>query len=163
MFGGYAPSLPTLFLAKNAQFHFSYFADTFIYETPSAPAASDVPNEPTLAAPRWKQVLTPGFPTYRCQAQLNCDPETGRTYLFGGFTNSEYVPCRKDLISRSFGDLWELRIDEPGGHFENVDLEEETRTAKAGPWLRCFTCGSAGPWKKCGGTLLLSIALYEHF
>jgi hypothetical protein len=56
-------------------------------------------------------------------------------------------------MSRNFGDLWELRIDEPGGGFEGVDLEEERRTAAAGPWLRCFTCGSAGNWKKCSGTL----------
>ena len=46
----------------------------------------------------------------------------------------------------------------PGGFFEGVDLEEEARTAKAGPWQRCFTCGSAGPWKKCGGEFRLHYA-----
>lgn len=58
---------------------------------------------------------------------------------------------RKGTVSRSFGDLWQLCIDQPGGFFEGVDLDEEARTAQAGPWQRCFTCGSAGPWKKCGG------------
>lgn len=54
-------------------------------------------------------------------------------------------------MSRNFGDVWELRIDESGGGFEGVDLKEERRTAAAGPWQRCFTCGSAGNWKKCAG------------
>lgn len=52
---------------------------------------------------------------------------------------------------RSYADLWQLRLDLPGGDFDKVNLEEEARTAKAGPWQRCFTCGTAGPWKKCGG------------
>ena len=47
--------------------------------------------------------------------------------------------------------MWQLCLDEPGGYFEGVDLDEEARTAKAGPWQRCFACGCAGPWKKCGG------------
>lgn len=131
-------------MAKHQQFGFSYYADTFIYD----PSPSDNPNS---SDPKWKQVLTRGFPTYRCQAHLMADPVTGKTYLYGGFTNSELVPTRKDYITRSFGDLWQLRIDEPGGDFEEVNLEDEARTAKIGPWQRCFTCGSAGPWKKCGG------------
>lgn len=57
----------------------------------------------------------------------------------------------KKHSSRSYGDLWQLKLECPGGWFEGVDLEEEARTAKAGPWQRCFGCGSAGPWKKCGG------------
>lgn len=67
--------------------------------------------------------------------------------------NTEFVPSRVKNTSRSFADLWELRLDLPGGGFEGVDLEEEARTAKAGPWQRCFSCGSAGPWKKCGGKI----------
>lgn len=56
------------------------------------------------------------------------------------------------MVSKPFGDLWELRLDVPGGHFDAVDLEEEIRTAKAGPYQRCFACGNAGPWRKCGGS-----------
>ncbi|KAJ6460780.1 hypothetical protein DFH09DRAFT_1114568 [Mycena vulgaris] len=63
-----------------------------------------------------------------------------------------YIPTRiAKLILRSFGDLWELRIDEPGGHFEEVGVEEEARSARAGPWQRCFSCAAAGPWKKWQG------------
>jgi hypothetical protein len=52
--------------------------------------------------------------------------------------------------------VWQLRLDVPGGDFEGVDLDEEARTEKAGPWQRCFTCGDAGMWKKCSGELLRS-------
>ncbi|KAF7371251.1 hypothetical protein MSAN_00760900 [Mycena sanguinolenta] len=155
VFGGYHPSLTTLILTPGREviFPYSYFADTFIYDmTPSPPTSADSASEPTLSAPKWKQVLTPGFPTYRCQAHLQCDPATGRTYMFGGWTNCQFIPTRSKLMSRSFGDLWELRLDMDGGHFEEVDFEEEARVAKAGPWQRCFACASAGPWKKCGGS-----------
>ena len=50
--------------------------------------------------------------------------------------------------------MWQLRLDVPEGDFEGVDLDEEARTAKAGPWQRCFTCGDAGMWKKCSGESL---------
>lgn len=131
-------------------FGFTYYADTFIYDgTPTD--TSDTASDP-LQSQMWKQVVTQGFPTYRAQAQLVADPQTGRTYLFGGFTNNQYVPTRQDAVSRSFGDIWELRVDLPGGNFAGVDVEDEGRTAAAGPWQRCFTCGSAGQWKKCAGT-----------
>ncbi|KAJ7077529.1 hypothetical protein B0H15DRAFT_924949 [Mycena belliarum] len=151
VFGGYHPSLSTYVLTpgKEIGFDYSYFADTFVYEAASA-SASEI--EPTLSAPKWRQVLTPGFPTYRCQAHLACDPATGKTYMFGGWTNSQFIPTRSKLLSRSFGDLWELRMDVPGGHFEGVDVAAEARVARAGPWQRCFTCAAAGPWKKCGGS-----------
>jgi hypothetical protein len=74
-----------------------------------------------------------------------------KTFMFGGYTNSDFVPSRNDFSSRHFGDLWQLMIDEPGGGFDGVDDAEERRTAKAGPWQRCFACGSAGKWSKCGG------------
>ncbi|KAJ7668170.1 hypothetical protein B0H17DRAFT_950044 [Mycena rosella] len=152
VFGGYHPSLSTYVLTPGEElgFDFSYFADTFIYDA-VPPVSVSISTEPTLAAPKWKQVLTPGFPTYRCQAHLACDPITGKTYMFGGWTNSQYIPTRAKLLSRSFGDLWELRLDLPGGHFEGVDIEDEARNARAGPWQRCFTCAAAGPWRKCGG------------
>ncbi|KAF7371291.1 hypothetical protein MSAN_00765000 [Mycena sanguinolenta] len=126
VFGGYHPSLTTLILTpgREVMFPYSYFADTFIYDmAPSPPTGVDSASEPTLSAPKWKQVLTPGFPTYRCQAHLQCDPVTGRTYIFGGWTNCQFIPTRSKLMSRSFGDLWELRWDMDGGHFEEVDFE----------------------------------------
>lgn len=131
--------LPTEFVEEHQYFSFTYYADTFIY----------TPDE--TGARRWKHVLTRGYPTYRAQAVLFSDPATGRTFLFGGYINSEFVPDGKHIVSRAFNDLWELRLDVPGGHFEGVDLDEEARTASVGPWKRCFNCGSAGPWKKCGG------------
>jgi hypothetical protein len=160
VFGGYNPSIPTFYLPKNQQFGFSYYADTFMYspsdpESPPIDTPSTEPSQKDIKAPKWKQVLTRGFPTYRCQARLLADSATGKTYLFGGYTNTDLVPSRKDYISRSFGDVWQLRVDEPGGYFDGVNLEEEARTAKIGPWQRCFTCGDTGPWKKCGGELWL--------
>ncbi|KAF8142897.1 hypothetical protein K438DRAFT_1922523 [Mycena galopus ATCC 62051] len=152
IFGGYHPTLPTHVIApsgQEVQFNYSYFADTFLYNV-SPPAGTCT--EPTFAAPKWQQVLTPGFPTYRCQAQLSVDSATGKTYMFGGWTNNQYIPTHTQLVSRSFGDVWELRVDLPGGNFEEVDVEEEMRVARAGPWQRCFACGAAGPWKKCGGS-----------
>ncbi|KAF9462280.1 hypothetical protein BDZ94DRAFT_1283075 [Collybia nuda] len=136
IFGGYNPALPTMI--ERGIFEFSYYADTFIYYQVSP-----------SAEPKWKQVLTRGFPTYRAQSQLISDPVTGKMYLFGGYVNTEAVPSRR---SRIFGDLWQLRINIPGGEFYGIDLEDEARTAMAGPWQRCFTCTSVGRWKKCGGS-----------
>ncbi|KAJ7491355.1 hypothetical protein B0H11DRAFT_1007662 [Mycena galericulata] len=147
-FGGYAPTVPSHFGPNKAVYVFSYYGDTFMYGSDAPVSASGTP---ATGGAAWKQVLTRGFPTYRAQTHLVSDPTTGRTFLFGGYVNSEYVPSRSAEASRSFGDLWELRIDVPGGHFEEVDIEGEARTARVGPWQRCFTCGSAGPWKKCGG------------
>jgi hypothetical protein len=161
VFGGYNPTLPTTVVADNTMFNYSYFADTFMYipPDPAFPPVSTPMTSPTqtdVGVPKWKQILTRGFPTYRCQAQLSTDPDTGKMYLFGGFTNKSYVPCRNGYITKSFGDVWQLRIDEPGGDFEGVDVEEEARTARAGPWQRCFACGDAGPWRKCGGESIFS-------
>ncbi|KAJ6473405.1 hypothetical protein C8R47DRAFT_1145423 [Mycena vitilis] len=152
VFGGYHPTLPTTVTAPGGQtleFAYSYFADTFLCDLDPTANAS---NESRRPGPQWKQVLTAGFPTYRCQAQLIVDNATGKTYMFGGWTNNQYIPTHTKVISRSFGDVWELRVDLPGGHFDGVDAEEEARVAPAGPWQRCFACAAAGPWKKCGGT-----------
>lgn len=54
------------------------------------------------------------------------------------------IPTCLDSISRSYGDLWHLRLDLPGGHFEGVDVGEEARTGTLGPWRRCFGCGGVG-------------------
>ncbi|KAJ7036339.1 hypothetical protein C8F04DRAFT_1220966 [Mycena alexandri] len=150
VFGGYHPTLPThvVTAGNEVQFNYSYFADTFIYDmTPTADAA-----DPPRLSRKWQQVRTAGFPTYRCQAQLAVDSATGKTYMFGGWTNNQYIPTRTKLMSRSFGYLCELRVNLPRGHFEEADVEEEARVAKAGPWQRCFSCASAGPWKRCGGS-----------
>ncbi|KZV74314.1 hypothetical protein PENSPDRAFT_601658 [Peniophora sp. CONT] len=140
-YGGYNASLP-YDSPMGQRFFFSYFADTFIYDPHPADGSS----------PAWKQVITRGFPTYRAQCAVFSDSESGKIYMFGGYTNSQFVPDKKNFISRSFGDLWQLRLDIPGGDFEGVDVEEEARTAKQGPWQRCYACGSTGPWKKCGGS-----------
>ena len=70
-------------------------------------------------------------------------------------------------MSKPFGDLWELRFDVSGGHFNTIDLEEEIRTAMVGPYQRYFVCGNAGPWRKRGGSLLclflLFVLLIYHF
>ena len=79
----------------------------------------------------------------------------GKIFLFGGYTNKEYIKGRQGAMTGSYGDLWQLKIDIPGGYFEDVDIEEETRTARAGPWQRCFGCGNSGPGaglKKCTGS-----------
>ncbi|RDB31086.1 hypothetical protein Hypma_000053 [Hypsizygus marmoreus] len=151
VFGGYSPTVPTGYPNQRASCAFSYYADTFI--------ASDAepeygPTSSGVASPKWKQVLTRGYPTYRAQARLFCDEKTGKTFLFSGYTNMEFIHCGEEPLmkTRTFVDLWQLRMDVPGGFFEGVDMEEEARTAKAGPWQRCFFCGSAGQWKKCGGT-----------
>ena len=74
----------------------------------------------------------------------------GKTFLYGGYTSNEYLPFYKQ--ARSFSDIWQLKVDVMNGFFEDVDVEEEARSAKAGPWQRCFTCGSTGhSWKRCGG------------
>jgi hypothetical protein len=160
VFGGYHPTLPTHVLntttGREMQFNYSYFGDTFLYDV--APSPSPDHATPTSRAPKWAQVLTAGFPTYRCQAQLAVDSTTGKTYMFGGWTNNQYIPTHTQMVSRSFGDVWELRVDLPGGNFEGVDVEEEGRVARAGPWQRCWACAAAGPWKKCGGKLFFVLS-----
>lgn len=167
VFGGHAPSLPTTFVQQRKQdsFEFTYYADTFVYDYPEPdaidtnfpPYASTNPEELTAPSqatyPAWKQVVTHGFPTYRCHSHLESDPDTGKVYLFGGYTNSDFVPSRGNYLTRPFGDVWQLRMDVPGegGDFASVDMDTEARTARAGPWKRCFSCGNTGLWKQCAG------------
>ncbi|KAJ7093289.1 hypothetical protein B0H15DRAFT_1020725 [Mycena belliarum] len=143
VFGGYSPTVPTWFDDIKDTYTYTYYADTFVGDmrAPGTPIA-------------WKQVLSPGFPTYRAEAALVTDPATGKIYLFGGYKNTTYVRSKKAEPSesaRAFVDLWQLRLDVPGGCFEGVDLAEEARSTRAGPWQRCFTCGITGPGKRCGG------------
>ena len=64
MFGGYNSAIPTL---RNPRFFgFTYYADTFMLDA--------VPEDGS--APRWRQVITRGWPTYRAQCKLFTDPET---------------------------------------------------------------------------------------
>ncbi|KAI0075656.1 hypothetical protein K474DRAFT_1646268 [Panus rudis PR-1116 ss-1] len=154
VFGGYMPSVPTMRPEQQLQHSFTYYADTFVYIPPPLSDESSKKAVTTTSSlgPRWKQVITRGFPTYRAQSQLFTDPATGKMYLFGGYTNAQFIPDNRHEISRAFSDIWQLKLDIPGGYFEGVDLEEEKRTATAGPWKRCFNCGNAGPWRKCGGS-----------
>ncbi|KAL6306427.1 hypothetical protein BKA93DRAFT_816487 [Sparassis latifolia] len=147
IFGGYSPELPTLFATSGICFGFSYYADTFMLDYSS----------PT---PKWKHVLTRGFPTYRAQATLLTDPDTGRMFLFGGYTNTDWVPSGEHERTRSFGDVWQFRVDVPRGFFEEVDMDDEERTALVGPWQKCFSCGSIGPWKKCGGEYMQRASVF---
>ncbi|KAJ7692453.1 hypothetical protein B0H17DRAFT_541126 [Mycena rosella] len=144
VFGGYSPSVPTWFDDIEDMVGYTYYADTFIGDLNSDSA--------TRAPIAWKQVLTRGFPTYRAEATLVTDTKTGKIFLFGGYKNTYYVRSKNTAASsRAFADLWQLRLDIPGGYFAGVDLDEEARTASAGPWQRCFACGETGPWKRCGG------------
>ena len=134
VFGGYNPSFGTQF--DNNFFPFAYFADTFIYcpdeSTPiskqshAATGTSDTLSFQNLRG-KWKHVLTRGFPTYRAQSQLLTDPTTGKMYLFGGYVNTDWVPSGRAGSSRTFGDVWQLRIDVPGGCFEDVDMLRRPR------------------------------------
>ncbi|CAL1701225.1 unnamed protein product [Somion occarium] len=163
LFGGYSPTLETYLPEQKKCHSFTYFGDTFLYIPPSSSPS------PSSERPKFKQVITRGFPTYRAGAHLFTDPATGKVYLFGGYTNSQLIPEPRDDAMRSYADLWQLRLDVPGGHFEDANLEEDARTARVGPWQRCFNCGNAGPWKKCGGMvmqrpcILLRLAVSERW
>ncbi|KAJ7802829.1 hypothetical protein B0H14DRAFT_3884360 [Mycena olivaceomarginata] len=122
VFGGYSPKVPTWLEDLDDIVTYSYYADTFI-----ADAGADGSPGP------WKQILTRGFPTYRAQSALVTDTRTGKIFLFSGYKNNVYVPSRNrapDSSARSFNDLWQLRLDFPGGFFDGVNLEEEARTAQ---------------------------------
>ncbi|SJK99591.1 uncharacterized protein ARMOST_02899 [Armillaria ostoyae] len=158
LFGGYSTGQDTIVLSdepggRAMSFKFTYFADTFMYDP--VPVTGNPDATPTMKAPKWKHVLTRGFPTYRCQANLIVDPDNGKTYMFGGYTNTQLVPMCKQNQSpyvKAFNDLWQLKLDTPGGDFADVDVEEEALNARAGPWRRCFNCASTGYIHKCGGS-----------
>lgn len=63
---------------------------------------------------------------------------------------------------RTYNDLWQLKIDMPGGNWKPKDLERDIRMERMGPWSRCFTCGVCDiSWQKCElkvdyGTRMLS-------
>lgn len=141
VFGGYCGTTNTYFPDRGVNFTFAYYADTYLWDPSNR---------------LWCQVLTRGFPTYRAQARLVVDDETGKSYLFGGYTNSDFVPSNH-VVSRAFNDLWELKIDFEDGRGGIVDRvkelgQEEERTAVMGPWGTCFCCGAVGQWRMCGGS-----------
>ncbi|KAH0608213.1 uncharacterized protein H6S33_002265 [Morchella sextelata] len=141
VFGGYCGTTNTYFPDRGVNFTFAYYADTYIWNP---------------ADRKWSQVLTRGFPTYRAQARLIIDEQSGKSYLFGGYTNSDFVPSNH-VVSRAFNDLWELKIDFEDGRGGIVDRvlelgKDEKRTAVMGPWGTCFCCGAVGQWKMCGGS-----------
>lgn len=139
-FGGFSSNLPTVTGPQHV-WNFAYFADTFMLDT-SDPSKSN-----------FKQVNTRGFPNYRAKAHFVVDDTTGKTYLFSGYVNAEFVRSEKKGLTRNYMDLWQLRTDVENGFFEGVDVDQEARTERAGSFQRCFSCGSAGPWRKCGGRI----------
>lgn len=69
VFGGYDSRTPFLPSTGDIAFAYTYFADTFLWD---------------IQTRRWSQVITRGFPTYRASPDVFTDPQTGKTYLFGG-------------------------------------------------------------------------------
>ncbi|KIJ45375.1 hypothetical protein M422DRAFT_251147 [Sphaerobolus stellatus SS14] len=117
---------------KNIDNVCSYFTDTYIFDP---------------AAFAWKHVFTRGFPTYRALGEMFSDPGVAKVFLFRGYTDNEIVPPRIGFTS-AFHDIWQLRLDMEGGLWDVVDLEEDLKMAKAGPWQRCFNCSASGDTKK---------------
>ncbi|THH27827.1 hypothetical protein EUX98_g6367 [Antrodiella citrinella] len=120
VYGGYNADLNSA-----NTFGFAFFSDAFVHDPGSG---------------IWKQVITRGFPTYRAQCALVVDPDTGVTYLYGGWTNSEYYPS-KVVLNRTFDDLWQLKLDIVRGGMSEDDFHIDPRTVPHGPWYQCFSCG----------------------
>ncbi|EJD48555.1 hypothetical protein AURDEDRAFT_60834 [Auricularia subglabra TFB-10046 SS5] len=147
VYGGYNASMPTMDDSKaptsvspllpGSMFQYAYFGDAFLFDPVTR---------------LWQHVLVKGFPSYRAGSSFVCDPDDGKLYMFGGYTNAQYVPANRNAV-RMYCDLWQLKIDLPGGCWNPKDLERDIRLERAGPWMRCFTCGNCGlNWQKCGGT-----------
>ncbi|RPD60377.1 hypothetical protein L227DRAFT_575448 [Lentinus tigrinus ALCF2SS1-6] len=102
----------TIIQPRGVCYGFHYFSHTFILNHSSA-------------APRWRQIITSSFPTYRAQGQLLTDPATGKLYLFGGYTTTDWVLAGKS---------------------EQLVVDEEKRTAQMGPgpWQVCYACNAVG-------------------
>ncbi|KZW04455.1 hypothetical protein EXIGLDRAFT_664026 [Exidia glandulosa HHB12029] len=143
VYGGYHSSLYTKddqaleALGPGVHFRYSYFGDTLLYDPKTR---------------LWQMVLVKGFPSYRAASSLVCDPDDGKVYLFGGYSNAEFSPSRRNIV-RPYNDLWQLKIDMPGGSWDPEDLERDIQQERLGPWARCAFCASIGVgWQKCGGT-----------
>lgn len=83
-----------------------------------------------------------------------------------GYSNAEFCPSKNQQVRalthgvqrasrlhwqvRTYNDLWQLKIDMPGGNWKPKDLERDIRMERMGPWSRCFTCGVCDiSWQKC--------------
>ncbi|GAW10274.1 hypothetical protein LENED_012521 [Lentinula edodes] len=136
VYGGYHGNMTTLetkMTIQDTMYEFAFYGDTFIYD----PEANI-----------WQHVLVRGFPSYRAMSTIVSDPDTGKIYLFGGYTNPDFVPA-KNFSSRAYNDIWTLKLNLPGGHWNPDDLTRDVRAEKMGPWMRCFTCGNCGiDWQK---------------
>ena len=130
-FGGYCGTTSTYLPERDANLGFAYYADTYVWHPKTG---------------KWAQVLTRGFPTYRARGKLLFDAGSGKTYMFGGYTNADFA-LSKRTYARMFNDLWELKLD-----VEDGELVDEERTAVMGPWGTCFDCGKVGLWGMCGGS-----------
>ncbi|KAJ3998889.1 hypothetical protein F5050DRAFT_1741392 [Lentinula boryana] len=139
VYGGYHGNMTTLEFNigdRNTSFNFAFYGDTFVYDPETN---------------MWQHVLVRGFPSYRAMSKMVCDPDTGKIYLFGGYTNPDFVPA-KNMSLRVYNDVWTLKVDLPGGHWNPEDLTRDVRAERMGPWMRCFTCGNCGiNWQKCAG------------
>ncbi|KIJ48111.1 hypothetical protein M422DRAFT_28575 [Sphaerobolus stellatus SS14] len=107
---------------KNIDHVCSYFPDTYIFD-PAAFAS--------------KHVFICAFPTYRPLAKMFSDPGTENIFIWTIYIQRNHS-----------NDICQLRLDMEGGFWNEMDLEEDLRTAKAGPWQRSFNCGASGDTKK---------------
>ncbi|KAJ3813993.1 hypothetical protein F5876DRAFT_86746 [Lentinula aff. lateritia] len=130
MGGGY-PS-PRTEAASDTMYEFAFYGDTFIYD----PEAN-----------LWQHVPVRGFPSYRAMSTIVSDPDTGKIYLFGGYTNLDFVPA-KNFSLQAFNDILTLKLDLPGGHWNPDDLTRDVRAGKTGPRMRVALPAYAGA---CGG------------
>ena len=55
----------------------------------------------------------------------------------------------KDRTTRCFSDVWQLRLEMPGGGMTEEDRQIDVRTETMGPWRRCYTCGDPQVMTSC--------------
>jgi len=46
--------------------------------------------------------------------------------MLAGYSNAEFVPS-SNSVARSHYDLWHLKLDMPGGHWDPADYEKDLR------------------------------------
>jgi hypothetical protein len=79
-FGGYTTSIHYYIPSANAVLDYSYLGDTFMWSPET----------------QWRQVISRSFPAYRAAPDMFSDPNTGRTFLYGG---CELGPLRNPLMT----------------------------------------------------------------
>ena len=162
-FEGFSPSMTTAYADKrtSSKSH-TLLTISSIYPPMNQRSASASPQANLSPHPLFqrtrRQVITHGFPTYRYTAPRVTDDDTGRMYLFEGYVDSDFMPCRPDFVPS----LWRF-MGAPARCFVKTlqyrRFGGEIRTVKAGPYQRCFACSNAGPWRRCGGSLQCSFLL----